>query len=699
MKTTLIICEKPDAALHVAKALSENGEVKKLIKYDIPYFEVKNNSEKLIICSAIGHLYEVDVKGNEKRTEYPVWDFTWKPKHLVERGQKKQEKFIKAITELAKEADLFINACDYDIEGSLIGYMILKYACKGAHVKAKRMKFSTLTVKELREAYKNLMPTLDYPLINAGMCRHEIDWLYGINLSRALTESARKYSGKYSILSIGRVQGPTLKFIVEKEREIQTFVPKPYWVINSKIDINGEKFNVEYKLSKIEEKNIANKIVEECFKKEGEIINIQSKTYELPPPPPFDLTQLQLEAYRHFGFTPKQTLDIAEHLYLNALISYPRTSSQKLPSTIGYMEILNSLKENSQYKDAINELYNINELKPNEGEKTDPAHPAIYPTGIKPKEELSSREKKIYDLIVKRFIATFGDSCLKKSEKAIIKVNEHIFYLRGARILKPGWIKFYSPYLSLKESLLPPLSIGQKVFFDEVKAEEKYTQPPSRFNPTSLLKLMEEQSIGTKATRAEIIDILYKRGYIKDERITATPLSFKIIKLMLKYCSKIVSVEFTRELEEMMKKIEFGKEEREKVVLKAVNNLKPAIMELKNKEVEIGKELSEVIKQVKALDFTIKTPCPNCGSQLLIIKSKKTGKRFIGCSGLWIGKCRFSLPLPQKGKLSLLNKECPECGFQMIQVKIAGRKPMISCPKCFITNLNNKKLTITKAGN
>ncbi|MEM3392659.1 MAG: DNA topoisomerase I [Candidatus Bathyarchaeia archaeon] len=684
MKTTLIICEKPNAALHVAKALSEDGKIKKTIKNEVPYFEVNNKSEKLIVCSAIGHLYEVDVKGDSEKREYPIWDFSWKPKHLVKKGQKKQEEFIKVIAELAKNVDLFVNACDYDIEGSLIGYMILKYACKGAEIKAKRMKFSTLTVKELKEAYKNLMPTLDYSLIKAGMCRHEVDWLYGINLSRALTESARKYSGKYSTLSIGRVQGPTLKFIVEREKEIQTFVPKPYWMIKSIVNLNGEKYEVEYKTPKIEEKNVADKVVEQCFKKEGKIIDIQSKTYKLSPPTPFDLTQLQLEAYRYFKFTPKQTLEIAERLYLNALISYPRTSSQKLPSTIGYQEILNSLKENPEYENIIKEVYAIGELKPIEGKKTDPAHPAIYPTGIQPKEELSLREKKIYDLIVKRFIAAFGDSCIKKNEKATIKVGDHIFYLKGSRILEPGWIKLYMPYASLEENLLPSIFIGEKVFFEDVKPELKYTQPPSRFNPTSLLKLMEDQGIGTKATRAEIIDILYRRGYVKDERIIATPLSFKVINLMLKYCPKVISVEFTKELEEMMHKIELGEEKREKVVLEAVKYLKSVIVELKLKEDKIGEELSKVIKQVKSSEFMIKTPCPNCGSQLLIIKSKKTGKRFVGCSGLWSNKCHFSLPLPQKGKLSLLEKTCPKCGFQMIQVKMMGRKPMISCPNCFI---------------
>ena len=204
------------------------------------------------MCSALGHLYAVAAKGSETRSQYPIWDFEWKPKHLSERGTKRQENWIESIAKVSKDADRFINACDYDIEGSLIGYTILKYACNGADRKAQRMKFSTLTTKELRDAYAKVLPGLDFPSVNAGMCRHEVDWLYGINLSRALTQSAYKASHRYSTLSTGRVQGPTLRFIVDREKEIETHVPVPYWALRTIVDVNGQAIEAQYEVERIE---------------------------------------------------------------------------------------------------------------------------------------------------------------------------------------------------------------------------------------------------------------------------------------------------------------------------------------------------------------------------------------------------------------------------------------------------------------
>ena len=208
--TTLIVTEKPDAALHVAEALCEEGSPKRLTVQGVPFFEIHHNNERILVCSALGHLYAVAAQAKE-RSKYPVWDFSWKPKYLVERGQMRQEKWIRAISEVSKRADRFINACDYDLEGSLVGYTVLKYACNGADERAQRMKFSTLTDRELREAYSRVAPHLDFELVQAAMCRHEVDWLYGINLSRALTQSLLKAGRRYFTLSTGRVQGPTLR--------------------------------------------------------------------------------------------------------------------------------------------------------------------------------------------------------------------------------------------------------------------------------------------------------------------------------------------------------------------------------------------------------------------------------------------------------------------------------------------------------
>jgi DNA topoisomerase-1 len=218
---------------------------------------------------------------------------------------------------------------------------------------------------------------------------------------------------------------------------------------------------------------------------------------------------------------------------------------------------------------------------------------------------------------------------------------------------------------------------------DKITVEEKYTQPPPRYNPSSLLREMEDAEIGTKATRADIIETLFRRGYVKDQRITATPLAFRIIEILTKYCPRVIDVTFTRELEGMMQQIELGKQTHEHVVHEAVNYLKPVVEDLKLKEEEIGRELTSIIGEMWQASITLFVPCPKCGSTLKVVKNPRTKKRFIGCSGKWKNNCTYALPLPQQGALTLLEKRCPECGFQLVQVRAKGRRPMVSCSKCY----------------
>ncbi|MCW3974801.1 MAG: DNA topoisomerase I [Candidatus Bathyarchaeota archaeon] len=692
MSNTLIICEKPSAAQHIAEALNSSKEVKKGIKYGMPYFRITTKDGDAIVCSAIGHFYQIAPKYRYNRRNYPIYDLAWKPKYLVERGKDRQKKWIKAIKEFADSSDIFIDACDYDIEGSLIGYSILKYACKNSDKRARRMKYSTLTKKELSESYENSNPTLNFFLINAGICRHELDWMYGINLSVALTESVRKYSKKYFTLSTGRVQGPTLKFIINREKEILTFVPLPYWIIKVLAEINGEVFELEYEVDKLKTKSSADEVVKQSRGQTGRIENLDQKNFHLYPPTPFDITSLQIEAYKHFRFSPRQTLNISQRLYLNALISYPRTSSQKLPASIGFSAILNKLSEMLEYRNHTKKILSLNKLSPYEGKKSDPAHPAIYPTGVIPSKKLEIKDKKLFDLIIRRFLATFGENGLKQSNKISIKEADNTFYLRGSRILKKGWIEYYEPYAKFEENLLPIFSVGEGVKFVRVKIEERYTKPPVRYNPSSMVKLMEGERIGTKTTRADILDILYRREYVKEDRIIATPLAFKINEILTKYCPSITEVSFTRELEDMMSNIELGEGKKEVVIIRAIEKLKEILGNLHEKEIEIGEELFDVIGKIKLANITLNKRCPQCNSVLYIIRSKKTKKRFIGCSGNKEKKCNFSLPLPQKGTLKLLDRYCKKCGFQLIQTKIRGRKPMIACSNCFINK--ERKLAV-----
>jgi len=690
-KYTLIITEKPDAAQRIATALDNKEKPQELKENGVPYFIAKRN-KKLVVASALGHLYTI-MHTEGGRNDYPIFDFKWVPRHLAEKGAKKIQIWIQTISNLAENANEFINACDYDIEGSLIGYCILKYACENKENIAKRMKFSTLTKDELEKAYEAPLPHLDFPLIEAGRTRHEVDWLYGINLSRALTSAANRHSGKYTTLSTGRVQGPTLSFLVEREKEIQCFVPTPFWDIKAEVEIDCSRYETEYEKHGIEKKEEADAVVEACKGKMGKIEEIEIKKALIRPPFPFDIGTLQTEAYSLFGYAPRRTMSIAERLYLQALISYPRTGSQKLPVAINYKAILIGLSRTTIYKSLASQLLSKEELKPEEGTKEDPAHPAIYPTGNLPESELGMPERRLWDLIVRRFMSVFGEPALKQSMRVSIMVNGHCFYLRGRQILKEGWMQFYKPYLRTEEVLLPPLKEGELVKLTQVIREDKFTSPPPRYNPSSLLKRMEEESIGTKATRADIIETLYDRRYIAEERIGVTDLGFDITTILAKHCPTIISVEFTRDLEEKMEKIQTQNENRENVLAKAIQTLEPVLDMLKEKEQNIGKTLSDAIKKAEIQERVIGN-CPNCGTgKLMILYSRKTRKRFIGCTNYFQNICKISFPLPQRGTVKPTRKNCRACGWPVLHVRIYGKRPWMLCfnPQCPLIEERRKR--------
>ncbi|MGB9853732.1 MAG: DNA topoisomerase I [Candidatus Bathyarchaeales archaeon] len=689
---TLIITEKPDAAQRIASALDLKGKAKKMEDNGVPFYVAERDRE-IVVVPAIGHLYTV-AEERSGRNYYPVFNFRWVPRYFAERGAKQIRIWLETISKLAKDAETYIDACDYDIEGSIIGYSILKYACGNKEGIAKRMKYSTLTKEELEKSYEELLPTLNFGLIEAGRTRHEIDWLYGVNLSRALTIAAKDWSGRYATISTGRVQGPTLSFLIFREKAIRSFVPTPYWEVKAEVEMDGAVFEAEYENDMIETKKEADAILTECKGKDGTVKNIEVKQFHQMPPTPFDIGALQSEAYGLFGYTPRRTLDIAQRLYLDALISYPRTSSQKLPPSINYEGILKSLSGVAEYKKLVGELLAKKELKPNEGKKEDPAHPAIYPTGKLPERVLDDSEKRIWDLVVRRFMAVFGEPAIRQSVKVQIDVNGHIFYLRGRQTLKEGWLRFYGLYARSEEVLLPPIKEGQKLKVKGIIVEDKFTKPPPRYNPGSLLKEMEEAGIGTKATRADIIQTLYDRKYVRDERMVVTDLGFDVLEVLQKHCPTIVSIDLTRNLEERMDRIQANMEKRENVLLDAIELLKPVVEELKDKEKMIGEQLSYAIKRARFEERVVGV-CPVCGTgKLMILYSRKTGKRFIGCTNFFKNKCKASFPLPQKGSARPLGKNCRGCGWPTVQVKIKGKRPWALCfnPLCPLKEERKKKV-------
>jgi len=273
-------------------------------------------------------------------------------------------------------------------------------------------------------------------------------------------------------------------------------------------------------------------------------------------------------------------------------------------------------------------------------------------------------------------------------------VDGHRFYLRGRQTLKEGWLRFYEPYIRSEEVILPQIKEEQKINIKKVILEDKFTKPPPRYNPGSLLKRMEEAEIGTKATRADIIQTLYDRKYVRDERMTVTDLGFEVLEVLEKHCPTVVSIKLTRELEERMNRIQINNEKREEVLVDAVEILKPVAEELKAKEEEIGEQLSNAIKRARLEERIIGT-CPICKTgKLMTLYSRRTGKRFVGCTNYFKGLCKTSFPLPQKGTIRPLGKNCRGCGWPIVQVRIKGRRPWTLCfnPKCPLKEERRKRL-------
>ncbi|MDK2984039.1 MAG: topoisomerase [Thermococcaceae archaeon] len=695
--TTLIIAEKPNVARKIAYALAEKKPIRKTIG-KVPYYELTRDGKKIIVAPAVGHLFSLAPK--EKTYGYPVFDIEWVPVYVAEKGKSYAKDYIKALRELAKRADEFVVACDYDTEGEVIGYTALKYACGVDPSKAKRMKFSALTKKDLLKAWYNLEPTINFGMADAGIARHVLDWYWGVNLSRALSSAIRKASGKWIVLSTGRVQGPTLKFLVEREREIANFVPTPYWVIKMILEKNGQQYTAVYEKDRIFNEEEAKKIVEEAKKGPAFVEKIEVKQQQRNPPHPFDLGTLQREAYSAFGYSPKKTLEIAQSLYEKSFISYPRTSSQKLPENLNYQYIIQNLAKIPDYKPHAHELLGKGVLKPVEGKKDDPAHPAIYPTGELPKPgDLSKDEQNLYDLIVRRFLAAFADPAVRESMKVIINSNNHRFILSGSRTIKEGWLKIYGKYVKFDEVLLPKFEEGERVKVIQIKREKKKTKPPARYSPASVIKKMEDLGIGTKATRAQILETLYSRGYIEGKKqIKVTPLGMKVIEALENNVPDIISVELTKEFEEKMEQIMQKKVSKEKVIEESKETLVKILKEFKQKEKEIGKKLLETFVESqknkenkkrastkeltaeeeesikksaeKREDIIIVGKCPKCGGDLVVKYNRKTGKRFVGCSS-W-PNCNVTYPLLQRGEIIPTGKTCPECGNAPI-VKIKER--------------------------
>lgn len=666
MDIELVVAEKPKVAEKIALAIGGKS-VKKKSLGKVSYFEAEINGKQVVVAPAVGHVYTLAEK--KKSSLYPVFDIEWKPTYEVSKDSAYTKPYLDILESVGKKAKSFVAACDFDIEGSLIGYNVYKYAV-GGKKHAKRMKFSTLTSPELSEAFENSME-LDYNNAYAGETRHILDWYYGINLSRALMGAIRKVN-RYKVMSIGRVQGPALSLLSQLEKEIKAFVPVPYWELS--IIVKGCEFLhtngrfLDENEAKIHYKNTGKTAIVE---------KVEKKEFTVNPQPNFDLTSLQVEAYRLFGFTPKRTLDIAQSLYEASVISYPRTSSQQLSEKLKPFNIVKKLGENKDYA-LLSKKIADNEWKtPVQGKKEDPAHPAIHPTGQK--GEMDDQGKKLYDLIVRRFLSSFAPAAKKERTGIKLNSNGEIYSASGAVTKEKGWIEFYGPYYKAEDNEMPLLKEKENATIEDKKNTKKETKPPGRYSEASIVSELESRHLGTKATRAVVIETLFDRGYAEGKSIKVTDFGIEVCEILRKYAPEILDEYLTRHIEDDMEKIQEGKIDKEKILTEAREILTSTLSKWKKNEENIGKELLEALKITQDKENTVGT-CDKCGNTLRIIRMKG-GKQFIGCRGY--PNCRNAYPLPGGAFVTVTTKLCKDCNKPTVDIKrFKARFNMCIDPNC-----------------
>jgi DNA topoisomerase-3 len=555
----LILTEKPSVAEDFAKALQ--------CRRREGYFE---NGE-YVITWAFGHLFEISDENLPKKWELeglPI--FPERFEYKLRSSQAGRQ--FKVIKELLRQAERVIIATDAGREGELIARLILQKA--GLKDWSKVYRFWTseaLTSEVIRRELRRLKPAKEYDsLYWCALARQHADFLVGINLTRAAT--LRSSGG---VWSVGRVQTPTLALVVQRDLEIESFKPKPYWVIKALFSLEGKTYEGvwigkksggkpnadegvdEEEEEREEEEEVGGifdyKAVQDLVEKlraarQAVVSRVEKRKRVEYPPPLYSLSSLQRDANRELGFSAQKTLDIAQKLYEERkAISYPRSDAEYLSeSSVSLVkEVLKRLKR----EDLVERVEKVGKRVFDDRKLTD--HHAIIPLRDE-EEDWTNAEKALFRLIKRRFLAAFYEPFIALDTVVITQIEGEEFYSRGTTVLQLGYRELYG---RPKEKLLPKLEKGQKVDVLKVWSEKRWTKPPPRYTEGMLIKKMEKLSLGTPATRASIIETLKERGYLvlNKKHLISTEKGRELIKNL--QGSKIVSVEMTSEWEQQLESI------------------------------------------------------------------------------------------------------------------------------------------------
>lgn len=682
----LIITEKDNAARRIAEILSgESAETDRMNGVNV----YKWGGKRCIGLS--GHVVGVDFP-----SEYNDWRDV-EPVELISAPIDKhptQENIVAALRRLARNASAVTIATDYDREGELIGkeaYELVRDV--NDDVPIDRVRFSSITKNEVTEAFAN-PEELDFDLAAAGEARQVIDLIWGAALTRFLSLSARQLGNDF--ISVGRVQGPTLKLIVDREREIEAFDPQDYWELFANLTKDaGAGFEAQY-FYLDEDGNEAERVwdgdraaaVYDALKETDTATAdaVRRRTRTDNPPAPFNTTQF-IRAAGSIGYSAQRAMSIAEDLYTAGYITYPRTDNTVYPDDLDPRELLEAFINNRTFGEDAEALLERESIEPTAGDKETTDHPPIHPTSELPNRgEISEDEWEVYELVVRRFFATVADAA-KWEHLRVVSVVPDVsvatdggetaedlsLKANGKRLLEEGYHAVY-PYFNAGETFVPAVEEGESLAVSDVKIEDKQTQPPRRYGQSRLIETMEKMGVGTKSTRHHTIEKLYDRGYVENDPPRPTMLARSVVEAAEKFADRIVSEEMTAQLEMDMQAIAAGEKDYEEVTDESRAMLELVFDELMKSGEEVGKHLQQSLKADKTLG-----PCPECGEDLLVRKSRY-GSHFVGCDGY--PDCKYTLPLPSTGKPLILEDECEDHGLRHVKM-LAGRKTFThGCPQC-----------------
>ncbi len=656
----LIISEKAIAGQRIADILSKN-KFAVVKNQGINCFEFKRDKEDYLVIPLRGHINTVDFEKNSKF--WSISGLEW----LLNQKLKYTETEKKIVSVLKKQENIkkIIIATDADREGEAIGVEAHNYLIKkNKNAEIKRAYFSALTKEELENAFKKFKQ-LDFDYADSVFARQEIDLLWGATLTRYLSVISNRKGQRF--LSAGRVQTPLLNFIVQRELEREAFVSEPYNILTILFEKDKIQFEGTHKKGKMFDLELAEKIYEKVKDaKKGIVKNIVKKTKTLLRPDPFNTTSF-LRAASGIGINTSYAINIAESLYQKGLTSYPRTDNTVYPSSLDLKEILNTLSRDKEYNKFVTEILK-HKLNPSRGKKQTTDHPPIHPVGYD--AGLVGPEKKIYDLIVRRFLATLSTNATTENQTITIDVNTEPYIVNGQKIIDPGWKNIYI-FSQINETILPNLKKEDIANIIKNQRLKKKTTPPNRYSEGGLIKLMEEQNLGTKSTRPTIIKKIRDRGYIDGaKQIVAKEIAIAVCSVLNKHCEEITQPKLTAETEEKMELVASGKKNKQEIVNSCRIDLRKIVGVLIKEKDEIGKELREAKKNTDNIG-----PCNVCGKEL-VIRMSRNNKQFVGCSGY--PKCTNTYPLPQKKKIEKTDRNCERCGCPIIKI-INGRRSFEMC--------------------